>query len=310
MPLFSLRPLDPKRAGPFAQYCLPQALQEANRDGGEMTFLGAVWDQSACGAAAVRWDRDRGVLISLFVDPLVRGRGVAGALLDQLLEEAAHRSVPLLLASYVLREASLTAMDALFLRRGAKVVPLAPIFEMDSRRYHDSRFLAPAFRPAFQPDPHIQPFSAFSSEQLEELERRTEIPPFLLPSAYRKRLEPRLSLAWVDEGRVLAYILGGESGPAAYNLLSVWREAGAPASCFLRLLTAQLNLCYYRCGGDFLYTLSAVTPEALYLAERLTGGDYTLYEEHFAQLETAHTPPLQEGGEHASPLLDNGPSQV
>lgn len=281
----SFRSLDPVRPGPFAQYLLPSVMQAAGRSPGGLTCIGAVWGRSACGAAAVLWTEDCGVLASLFVDPLVRGQGVAGALLDRVVEACARRGVTGLSASYVLRGGELDAMDALFRSRGAEPVPMAPAYEMDSSRFHQARFLSPAFQPGFRPDGHVHPLPSLPQELLDDLEANRDIPKVLLPSACRDRLEPGLSVAWTDEGRILAYLLGGESGPASYSLLAAWRGADAPASSFLDLLQAQLNLCYYRCGGDFRYFLSAVTPGTAVLTERLTGGDCTLYEEHAVWLD-------------------------
>ena len=297
MSRLSFRPLDPIGPGPFAQYLLPSVVQMASRSPGDLTCLGAVWDQSACGAAAVRWTQDCGVLVSLFVDPLIRGQGVAGALLDRVIEACARRGVTALSASYVLRGGELDAMDALFRSRGAEPVPMAPTYEMDTSRFHQARFLSPAFQPDFRPDSHVQVLTSLSQEQLDALEADPDIPEVLLPSACGDRLEPGLSVAWTDGGRILAYVLGGESGPASCSLLAAWRGADAPASSFLSLLQAQLNLCYYRCGGDFRYFLSAISPGAAVLTEHLTGGDYTLYEEHavWLDLSPGETAPSPDG---------------
>ncbi len=280
MAWISIRPVDPARPGPFGQYLLPGVLAGAPPDA--VTVLGAVWDNLACGAAAVRWDRAE--IASLFVDPQVRGLGVGGRMVDLLLEEAARRGVEALDADYTLGGEELAAMDALCRRRGGNPLPLSRVYQADTGRFHHSPAVGCALSPGYRPHPSAVPFSRLPSEALDALEADGRIPPLLRPSASGDRMDPALSVAWLRDGRAGAYLLCGEAGPGGYALLAAWRGPDALAAAFLILLRAQLNRCYYRQGGDFLYSFSTLGGAAEALAKRIVGGRCNRYEEHTAAL--------------------------
>ena len=102
------------------------------------------------------------------------------------------------------------------------------------------------------------------------------------PSVCRAKTEPSLSVAWTVDGVVTGYLLGCETGLRDFSLIAAWQAK--PSTAFLHLLRTQLNLCFYRCSGNFRYYASPVTPRAERLLQRLTGGVYTRYEEHAAVL--------------------------
>ena len=91
----------------FSQYLLPDAARLL-RTGQDVLLLGAVCGKVACGAAALRFPdpppgadsvRDA-LLLSLFVDPLVRRRGVGTELLRLALDCARERGAARLRADY------------------------------------------------------------------------------------------------------------------------------------------------------------------------------------------------------------------
>lgn len=289
----SIRRLSGQDITPFSQYLLPQALFQAREAADQADVLGAVWGRFACGAAAVLWRGDRGEVLSLFVDPAVRRKGVAARLLGQIHALALERGVERLAASYSLAGEDLAAMDALFRRAGGEPAFRAPVFGMDSARFHDAPLLSIAFRPSFRPHSAVRTFSQLTREQLAALAEEPGIPGNLTWEACQSRADPALSVAWLQDGRVSAYALGGASGPDSYALLASWRSPDAPAHSFLSLLRAQVNLFYYR-GGDFMYYTSALTENPVDLVELLTGGNYNLYEEH-----TVSWSPSADGGEQA-----------
>lgn len=282
MSAFSFRMLDPARPGPFAQYLLPHALRGAQSEQTSFVLVGAVWEQYACGAAALELTGSKARLASLFVDPSIRRKGVARGLLLELEKEAAARGLSKLEVSYTLNSADLDAMDALFLHFGGEPFFYAPVFTMDSAQFHSSPLLGPTFRHDFQPNRHICLFSQLTPEQQQILEE--EPPDYLTPSLCRDRLDPSLSPVWLEGDRPVAYVLGGGSPELGFALLAAWRQEGSPASSFLALLRTQLNLCYYQGGGDFLYHVSTVTNQTFALVERITGGVYTVREEHHVSL--------------------------
>lgn len=283
MPQFSFRLVPPGALAPFSRYLLPYIAREARQPDSSLTVLGAVWGDLACGAAALRPGAQAHELVSLFVDPQARRRGVGGALADLALEHSAREGADLLTASYVLDGEDLTAMDALFLRRGGHPQAAAPVYTMDSARFHANRLVRAAFRPQFRPASQLCPFSRLSREQLERLTAENDIPYILSPEGCRDRMDPELSLAWTGGGQIGAYILGCEEAPGSFVLSAAWR-GGAPPSSFLSLLRGQLNLCYYQCGGDFSYHISAISPAADQLIHKITGGDFRRLEEHRAVL--------------------------
>ena len=264
----------------FSQYLLPQVDRAIRLAEPSWVVVGAVWDQFACGAAAVRCNEKTAELASLFVDPQVREKGIGGQLLDRAMEEAGARGCRELSVRYLLTGGELAAMDRLVAHRG-KIMPEDNpfVYGMDSSRYREHPLLGAAFRPGFRPHPSVVPFPELSAEQRGSLEARKDIPSFLRPS---EKMEPALSVAWTEDRAVTGYLLGGEAGFGDFSLVAAWLEK--PPSAFLHLLRAQLNLCFYRCGGDFRYFASPVNPRTERLLERLTGGVYTRYEEHAAVL--------------------------
>ena len=99
----------------FAGYVLPYVRRDLARagNGSAYTVLGAMWNGLACGAAVVEWDEYEGNIRSFFIDPKARSRGVAGHLLDLLLEEGARLGKESLYLEYILKDEELAAMDAL-----------------------------------------------------------------------------------------------------------------------------------------------------------------------------------------------------
>lgn len=290
MAQISFRLLDGTEPGPFGQYLLPQA-RRALAGGGPHTLLGAVWDEQACGAAAVSWLGGDGELLSLFVDPAARRQGVAGHMLALLLEEGARRGQDYLAASYTLQGEELDAMDALFRRLGGAPEDVAPTYVLDSARFHRPPVGA-AFQPQFTPHPAAVPLSRLSPQALAALEGEA-VPPFLRPSAFRGRVDDGLSLAWLEGDTPSAFLLGRAEGADTCVLLAAWRHREAPAVPFLPLLLAWLNRCWYRMGGEFRCCLSAISPQAQALVERIAGDDYEIYRERQVLLPI---PKRQEGG--------------
>ena len=252
------------------------------RDAGWLA-VGAAWDRLACAAAAVRLQGEEAELASFFVDPQARGRGVGSGLMDRTMELVRERGVKRLRFRYLLTGDELAAMDRLVLRRGERAENDAPfVYCMELEPYREHPLIGPSFRPEFRPHPSVAPFSRLTEEQLAALEARETIPDFLRPSFLREKMDPELSVAWVEDGRVTAYLLGCSTRFRDATLLAAWQEGSAAA--FLPLLRAQLNLFYYRFGGEFRLFISPVTDHAEQLLQRLTEGTYSRYEERKAIL--------------------------
>ena len=267
---------------PFAGYVLPYVRKQIARadDAAPCTVLGAMWNGLACAAAVAVWDEDEcsGELRSLFVDPKARGCGIAGRLLDFLLEEAMNRGMDSLVFDYILNGEELAAMDALVARRGGTIVNGAPVCGIASDDFLDSPLLGPALRPGWKREKSIVLFSELTTQQREALESAERLPVFLRPSAVGdERLDPTLSAAWVEDGNPIAFTLGFQCGDRMFCQSSTWRGPGAPDGCFRALICTQVNQCWYRSGGSFVFFISPINPRSAAMAEWFTGGNYEPY---------------------------------
>ena len=279
MAQISFRVLTDRDLSPFLSYLLPGPADALRRGASGWLAAGAVWDRLACGAAAVHLQGEEAELASFFVDPQARGRNVGSRLMDRTLELVEAEGCRRVRLRYLLAGDDLAAMDRLVRRRGELTGhPGSFVYGMALEPYYrEHPLIGPSFRPEFRPVPSVTPFSRLTGEQLAALEDREDIPTFLRPSSLRGKMDPELSVAWVEDGRIAAYLLGGSTEFRDASLQAAWQDG--PPAAFLHLLRAQLNRFYYRFGGDFRLFIHPVTSHAEQLLQRLTEGRYTRYEE-------------------------------
>ncbi len=272
--------------GPFAGYVMPYVRKRIARAEGDadVTVLGAMWNGLACAAAAAAWDGTGGELLSLFVDPKARGCGIAGRLLDLLLEEGARLGKDQLSVEYVLKEEELAAMDALVEDRGGILENGAPVCGMNSDDFLDSPLLGPALRPGWRRPASVRLFSELTPKELELMDSTEELPAYLQPSALGDRVDPSLSVVWMENGRPAAFALGFQSGDRMFCQSSVWRGPNAPEGSFRALIGTQINQCWYRSGGSFVFFISPINPRSAAMAEWFTGGNYEPYTQRQAHI--------------------------
>ena len=262
---------------PFAGYVLPYVRKAvARQEDSPVTVLGAMWNGLACAAAVVQWDEADGTLLSFFVDPKARGCGVGSHLLDLLLEEGKRLGKDDLYVDYILKGEELAAMDALVERRGGSWENGSPVCGMASRDYLDHPLLGPALKPGWKRPEAIRLLSELEPKQLEAL-GSSELPVFLRPSALGDRVDPALSAVWLEGGRPAAFVLGFQSGDRMFCQSSIWRGPDAPEGSFRALICTQVNQCWYRSGGDFVFFISPINPRSAAMAEWFTGGNYEPY---------------------------------
>ena len=108
---WSIRALDREELPGFQPYLLPDTARSLERREKDVLALGLVLGHNACAAAAARLSGESAELTDLFVDEIVRHRGMGGLLLERLMERLAAEGVSRLSASYVLRGEELAAMD-------------------------------------------------------------------------------------------------------------------------------------------------------------------------------------------------------
>ena len=273
----------------FSQYLLPVAADLARRDRENILLLGAVWGDTACGTAALRLlrreedDPLEAELLSLYIDPQVRRKGIAEGLLKFTLEQAAEAGAVFFTARYSAAEPELEPLDGLFRKLGYEPEFHLPVYVMDSRTYHDSKALHGAFSPKYRRPDHIVPLSALTPEQKERLYSNPELPEFLHPAG-RLGLNPDLSLVYLRDGEAEGIWLCASTAAGHYSLLGVWKSETAPVFCFHEMILAHLNHCWYHGGGDFMYYVSPAVEFADRLIQTYTQGDYQKLEEHSVEL--------------------------
>jgi len=264
---------------PFAGYVLPYVRKSIARAEGDtaVTVLGAMWNGLACAAAVVLWGEAEGELLSLFVDPKARGCGVAGKLLDLLLEEGTRLGKLALTCTYILKGEELAAMDELVESRGGVRENGAPVCGLASDDFLDSPLVGPALHPGWRRSEAVRLFSELTQTQLDMLEEAPGLPDYLRPSAMNEKLDPALSAAWVVGGNPVAFVLGFQSGDRMFCQSSTWRGPDAPEGSFRALIGTQVNQCWYRSGGSFTFFISPINPRSAAMAEWFTGGNYEPY---------------------------------
>lgn len=283
----SFRVVEGQEINVFSQYLLPMAASLARSSGDEMRTLGAVWGAAACGAAVLRlWRREddaplEAELLSFYIDPLVRRKGVGLGLLSFCLKQAALAGAGVFRAYYAAEGEILAALDALMRKKGLQPAFHLPVYEMDSMDYHDAPLLRAAFSWKYRRPEHIVTLSALTKRQRDHLYRHPELPGFLHPSGVLG-LDPDLSVAYLCDGTPEGIWLGGSSANGCYSLMGVWHSDAAPLSCFHELILAHLNLCWYHGGGEFRYYVSPSMEFADRLIQKYTQGKYRRLEEHLA----------------------------
>ena len=274
--------------GPYAQYLLPHIVSQAKWKPEQFVTLGAAWRGYAVGAAAVSVKEtrpDEAALISLFVDPQARGQGIGTELTRLAMEEAGKLGVDTLHISYIMAERELEAMDRIIRSQGGEPVFHNHVYTLDSAKFHDSPVFGWTLTPGFQPAANVKPFRNLTRAQVERLNENGEIPDFLRPAARRDLMDPALSVAWVEDGEVVSFLLTSHSGPKSYAALSGWRSDSAPGDAYVHLLMACANLCYYDAGGDFLYHLAPITAHSEEMVHAYVGDLCVRMEEHTASLD-------------------------
>ena len=292
---WSIRTLDREELPGFQPYLLPDTARSLERREKDVLALGLILGHNACAAAAARLSGESAELTDLFVDEIVRHRGMGGLLLERLMERLAAEGGSRLSASYVLRGEELAAMDRLMVSCGFSAPwRRSRVFRTHSEGFHQDPRLGAAFSPQYRTPQDVCALSEAPQKAMEELRRGEDIPDYLAPEAFQGRALPELCVAMVQDGRVTAYLLSGEDGAGGIVLLAAVRREGAPSTAFQTLLLELLNRCWYRLGRDFAFYFSVLDDKVERLALLLMGERYEDYEEH----SCARLLSCQDGGEN------------
>lgn len=220
----SFRVVEGKENNIFSQYLLPTAASLARSGGEDTRTLGAVWGTAACGAAVLRLWRNgedaplEAELLSFYIDPQVRRRGVGLGLLRFALEQAALAGAGVFRAYYAAGDEELAAMDGLMRKQGLQPKFHLPVYVMDSVEYHDATPLRAAFSWKYRRPEHIVTLSALTERQRDHLYRHPELPGFLHPSSIWG-LDPELSMVYLCGGDPEEFWLGGSAASGHYSLM-------------------------------------------------------------------------------------------
>ena len=145
---WSIRTLDREELPGFQPYLLPDTARSLERREKDVLALGLVLGHNACAAAAARLSGESAELTDLFVDEIVRHRGMGGLLLERLMERLAAEGVSRLSASYVLRGEELAAMGRLMFSCGFSAPwRRSRVFRTHSEGFHQDPRLGAASPP-------------------------------------------------------------------------------------------------------------------------------------------------------------------
>ena len=168
-------------------------------------------------------------------------------------------------------------MDAFIRARGGDFETAAPVCGMRSEDFLDSPLVGPALHAGWKRPDQIALYSELNQEQLDAVNYAAGLPLYLRPNNLDERVDPALSAVWLENGKPAAFVMGFQSGDNMFCQSSVWRGSEAPEGSFRALVCAQINQCWYRSGGSFVFFISPINPRSAAMAEWFTGGNYDPY---------------------------------
>ena len=276
--------LDKDNAAPFAPYLLPQVRYDIGA-GADIAAFGAIQDDHAVGAVAIRLDGAVLRILSLYVDVAVRRQGIGSMLMEAMAEAMAELGdeIEEIRTDYMVDEED-GAVIAAFLSSLGFSEPKASnrLFSVDTAKLHHLPLLGEAFSANFVADPHVRPYSDITPGQLAEVEADESVPPYLKPSAMRRGILRQGSTIWVEDGHVLAWLLDYQGFDGEIVLSAACKRDGAPKGSFRKLLQAAANRCYLMMGHDFTVYISAIDEHPASLVEKLSGGVQKEYKHYSA----------------------------
>ena len=278
--------LDKNNAAPFAPYFLPQVRYDLGA-GEDIVALGAVQGNSAVGAVAASVEGTTLNILSLYVDTAVRRQGIGTKLMEAIAGEVAQHEeyIEQLRTEYMVDDENGEVIAA-FLRSMDFEEPQATnrLFSVDTAKLHHLPVLGEAFSANFKEDPHVRPFADVAPSQLAEIEADESVPPYLKPSAMHRGILRQAATVWVEDGHVLAWILGYQGFDGEIVMSVACKRAGAPKGSFRKLLQASANRCYLMLGHDFTAYIATINEHSGSLVEKLAGGVQKEYRHYTAVL--------------------------
>lgn len=166
-------------------------------------------------------------VLSLFVRPGARRRGLAGRLLAALEREAARRGAERMELLFRSTQPGAPAVRRLLAARGwSAPVPRLRLGKVDARLAD-----AAALRPRPLPEGYeIFPWGDLAAaerrEVIERQQRAEWFPPALSPFQMEERIEPALSLGLRHAGRVVGWLIAHRVGDDLVQCTSLFVEAG------------------------------------------------------------------------------------
>lgn len=269
--------ITPRALPLFAPYLLAEAVQALESGADGVAAVGAVMDGRSCAAAAGEDAGDAVRLRSLYVDPLVRRRGIGRAVTDGLCTLfPAGRPVEL---RYILPRPETEVMAA-FARAVGFGDPreVSRIHRVTLQELGGVPVVCRALQPGFVPASAAVPLYAQPEALLADIAARA--PEYLRPDRFAEEADRTLSLGWLSSGRLEAYLVFCPSPVGGLLLSAAYARPWAPAGAFLHLVMAAAHLAAGRMPMATPVYISAVSAQAVGLLRRLTpydGGCLTEY---------------------------------
>lgn len=181
----------------------------------------------AAALAEIKPQGDVAEVLSLFVRPEVRRRGLAGQLLATLEREAALRGAERIELLFRSTQAGAPAVRRLLAARGwSAPVPRLRLGKADARVVE-----AAVMRPRRLPEGYeIFPWAELTADERREVVERQQrgpwFPPALSPFQMEDRVEPALSLGLRHRGRVAGWLICHRVGAELVQCTSLFVEEG------------------------------------------------------------------------------------
>jgi uncharacterized protein (TIGR03032 family) len=181
----------------------------------------------ALAVAEVRARGDVVEVVSLFVRPEARRRGLAGRLLAALEREAARRGAERIDLAFRSTQPGAPAVRRLLAARGwSQPAPRLRLGKVDARLAGAAALRPRALPAGYEVFPWSDLAPAERRELIERQQRAEWFPPALSPFQMEERLEPALSLGLRHEGRVVGWLIAHRVGEDLVQCTSLFVEAG------------------------------------------------------------------------------------
>ena len=260
---------------PYMAMTYPYLMPRLNAGGSHALHFGATVDGRPVGLlmAARSASGRSGKLDSVFVEPAFRRRGIAGKLMEHLNQECRFHGVQEMEATWV-DESDRTMMAGGLLEGSGWTTPRPSaivcrgrkrILSMDLVEHLTSRFGTRHRRHSLPEHWSIERWVDISSEVREELEERGSregwLPQDVKPSRHDRNIEPDVSLAALENGRIMGWVLVQHRVPEWLTVGSSFMEPNHARQGRMYALYREFQAAIVRKHQDKVGLTFSVPPE-------------------------------------------------